>query len=184
MSAATSTIIAGIALGAGTGAQLYGAHRAGKAADKAAQLQSDAADRALAVQQQQHEQTRTDLAPYRGAGESSLSALTAFLGLPPTAAPAAPAAAPAPPGRPDGGAALAGAAAAADAGRRGDVLRAGPRVCRGARESAGLGARDASRAQRADQTGARRSSRVLPGARRHAGLNHGWWSGRSPHRHS
>jgi len=102
MSAATSTIIAGIALGAGTGAQLYGAHRAGKAADKAAQLQSDAADRALAVQQQQHEQTRTDLAPYRGAGESSLSALTAFLGLPPTAAPAAPAAAPAPPAAPTG----------------------------------------------------------------------------------
>lgn len=62
----------GTAILAGTiGSSLLGARSASKAAD----VQASAADRAAQLQQQQYEQTRTDQAPWRAAGEQALNKL-------------------------------------------------------------------------------------------------------------
>ena len=54
------------------GSALLGA----SASKSAAKTQAAAADRAAELQQQQYEQTRQDLAPYRAAGQTALNALT------------------------------------------------------------------------------------------------------------
>lgn len=66
---ATAVIGAGVI---GAGAQIYGAN-------KGADAQKEAADKAIALQQQQYQQTRTDLAPYRGAGEDATTRLRSRL---------------------------------------------------------------------------------------------------------
>jgi len=58
-------------------ASLYGANRIGKAASTAANIGTGAADRASQLQQNQYDQTRADLAPYRMAGTNALAQLTA-----------------------------------------------------------------------------------------------------------
>ena len=58
-------------------ASLYGASRIGKAATTAANIGTGAADRASQLQQNQYDQTRADLAPYRMAGTNALAQLTA-----------------------------------------------------------------------------------------------------------
>ena len=58
-------------------ASLYGANRIGKAASTAANIGTGAADRASQLQQNQYDQTRADLAPYRTAGTNALAQLTA-----------------------------------------------------------------------------------------------------------
>jgi len=56
---------------------LYGASQIGKAASTAANIGTGAADRATQLQQNQYDQTRADLAPYRTAGTNALAQLTA-----------------------------------------------------------------------------------------------------------
>jgi len=92
MSVATSTaIIIGSGIAAGT--QIYGAHKAASAAKKASEQQQAAAHEAIAyaepryqqalqIAQQQAELGRAGLQPYNAAGTSSMTALTALLGLP------------------------------------------------------------------------------------------------------
>ena len=58
-------------------ASLYGANQIGKAASTAANIGTGAADRASQLQQNQYDQTRADLAPYRTAGTNALAQLTA-----------------------------------------------------------------------------------------------------------
>jgi len=55
---------------------LYGASQIGKAATTAANIGAGAADRATALQQNQYDQTRADLAPYRAAGTNALARIT------------------------------------------------------------------------------------------------------------
>ena len=57
------------------GSALLGA----SAAKSAASTQAAAADRAAELQNQQFQQTREDLAPYRAAGQTALNALTPAL---------------------------------------------------------------------------------------------------------
>lgn len=59
---------------AGAGASIY-------SANKAASAQKDAANRAAATGQQQYEQTRADLAPYREAGSTALARYRDLLGF-------------------------------------------------------------------------------------------------------
>jgi hypothetical protein len=66
---ATAVIGAGVL---GAGAQIYGAN-------KAADAQTAAADKASALQQQQYQQTRTDLSPYRDIGSVAAGQLTTRL---------------------------------------------------------------------------------------------------------
>ena len=68
MSFVTAALIAG---GATLASTLIGSRAAGKAAD----VQSAAARSAAELQQQQYEQTRQDLAPWRAAGEQALNKL-------------------------------------------------------------------------------------------------------------
>ena len=56
---------------------LYGASQIGKAATTAANIGQGASDRAAQLQQNQYDQTRADLAPYRTAGTNALAQLTA-----------------------------------------------------------------------------------------------------------
>ena len=58
-------------------ASLYGARQVGRAATNAANIGVNAADRATALQREQYDQTRADLAPYRTAGTNALAQLTA-----------------------------------------------------------------------------------------------------------
>jgi len=69
----------------GAGAKVYGAVKQAGAAKDAAKQQAAAADRAMAIQQSQYLQSRQDLTPYREQGGQGLTALTALMGLPPTA---------------------------------------------------------------------------------------------------
>jgi hypothetical protein len=86
MGLATGLLIAGT-----VGAQLFGAHKQAKAAEKASTQQQQAGNRALDLQQQQYSQTRQDLTPYMQGGNQGLSALTSLLGVaPPPGAGAAP----------------------------------------------------------------------------------------------
>lgn len=66
---ATAVIGAGVL---GAGASIYGAN-------KAADAQTQAADKAIALQQNQYNQTRTDLAPYRDAGTDAATQLRSRL---------------------------------------------------------------------------------------------------------
>lgn len=71
--ATTAAILGGAAL-LGAGASAYGAN-------KAASAQKKAAMQAGALQKQQYEQTRADLAPYRTTGGNALSAYASLHGL-------------------------------------------------------------------------------------------------------
>ena len=71
--ATTAAIIGGSAL-LGAGASAYGAN-------KAASAQKKAANQASQIQQQQFEQTRSDLAPYRDVGSNALSQYQNLLGM-------------------------------------------------------------------------------------------------------
>ncbi len=73
-------VMTGLQLGGGLAGSLIQSHQA----DKATQAQVDAANKALALQSNIYQQQRADLAPYRNAGASSLSALTYGLGLDPS----------------------------------------------------------------------------------------------------
>ncbi len=70
--------------GVGLGANALGNLVQSNQASKATQAQVDAANKALALQSNIYQQQRADLAPYRNAGTSSLSALTYGLGLDPS----------------------------------------------------------------------------------------------------
>src|SRR6267154_2826339 len=67
---ATAFIGAGVL---GAGATIYGAN-------KAADAQTAAGERAIAMQQQQYQQTRSDLSPYRDIGASAGSQLSSRIG--------------------------------------------------------------------------------------------------------
>lgn len=69
-----SIVGGGVAL-ASAGAQIYGASKASGAAQDAAKLQADAANRATDLQKQQYDQTRADNEPWRQAGVGALSGL-------------------------------------------------------------------------------------------------------------
>lgn len=71
--ATTTAILAGTAL-VGAGASVYGAN-------KAASAQKKAASQGIAAQQQQYDQTRTDLAPYRQVGEKSTNLMADLYGF-------------------------------------------------------------------------------------------------------
>ena len=60
-----------IGAAAGIGSSAIQAHQAGKAGD----APTDAANKALALQQQQYQQARTDAAPYQQLGQSTLGRL-------------------------------------------------------------------------------------------------------------
>jgi hypothetical protein len=64
------------------GLQLAGASSASNSAKEAAQIQADSAQKALDLQKQLYEEARSDLAPWRAAGQSGLQALSYGLGLP------------------------------------------------------------------------------------------------------
>jgi hypothetical protein len=70
-------------ISAGTG--LAGAAINAHAAGKAAQQQTASGDKALALQAGIYNQTRNDLAPYRGAGTAALGSEMSLLGLNPSA---------------------------------------------------------------------------------------------------
>ncbi len=70
------------------GATIFGAKTAANSNTEAAKLQAATADKALAIQKQMYDQTRTDEAPYRAFGAGALGALSQGLGVAPT--PAAP----------------------------------------------------------------------------------------------
>lgn len=59
----------------GAGASIFSGIQQGNAARSAARTQAGATDRATELQRELYRQTRTDLAPYRGAGESALATL-------------------------------------------------------------------------------------------------------------
>ena len=67
-------MVAAAVIGAGV-VGAAGSAYAGKQAGKAAKTQAESADRASQIQQQNFEQTRQDLAPYKQAGDTSLSQL-------------------------------------------------------------------------------------------------------------
>jgi hypothetical protein len=66
----------------GIGGSIYAADQASSAADVSAQAAADAAD----ISQQQYEQTREDLAPWREVGEQALYQYADLLGIPPPGA--------------------------------------------------------------------------------------------------
>ena len=109
MAIATGTAIA-LGIGAATKAatDIYGAKKQGDAAERAAQQQIAAAERAkaemkplydqaLGIAAAQHAQGRADLSPYAQAGAGAVGTLSDFLGVPRAAAPAAVAAPPSAP---------------------------------------------------------------------------------------
>ncbi len=81
MSVAVSTAIAigGIAA---AGSSIAGAKMASGATKDAAKTQAASADKALAIQKQMYDQTRTDEAPYRQLGAGAVGLLGQGLGLP------------------------------------------------------------------------------------------------------
>lgn len=70
--------IAGLAVG---GASLYSANRAGKAGEKAAELQGQAADAGIAEQRRQFDEVRKLLEPYSTGGQAAFTAQQNLLGL-------------------------------------------------------------------------------------------------------
>ena len=71
-------IIAGII---GAGASLASGFMGAQAAEKAAQTQADASDRALALQEKQYNQSRQDAMPWMEAGKTALHQYMGELGL-------------------------------------------------------------------------------------------------------
>ena len=75
--------LADLALGsAGLYLQNRQANNAQSAADKAAQMQNEAAQKAIDLQKQMYETTRGDLAPYRALGQGASAGLGYFMGIP------------------------------------------------------------------------------------------------------
>lgn len=64
----------------GAGASIFGANKAAKAQQSAAEQNLEMQRAALALQRQMYEQGRSDLAPYRGAGEAALNPLLGLAG--------------------------------------------------------------------------------------------------------
>jgi len=75
MSAITTAVIAGIATAGGAVAS---AKIGSNAAKNAAKTQSDAADKALAVQREQYQQQRQDFSPYQQQGAQAMGRMTAM----------------------------------------------------------------------------------------------------------
>lgn len=82
MSAATSTILAGVGIAASAGTGIMGSMAAGHAADvqsqaaiQAAQIQAQQADRALAFQKQQYSDSQKNFAPWLQAGTGAINTL-------------------------------------------------------------------------------------------------------------
>ncbi len=69
----------------GAAASVIGSSMQSDAAGDAASAQSQSSAAAIAEQQRQYDQNRTDLAPYRTAGASAVTRLAALLGLDPAA---------------------------------------------------------------------------------------------------
>jgi hypothetical protein len=65
----------------GAGASLVGGAMSASGAKAAARIQADATREANALQERQYEQTRNDLAPYRGLGSGATNKLAQLLGL-------------------------------------------------------------------------------------------------------
>lgn len=89
MAVATSTLIA---IGISAAASAYSAKKASSANKEAAKTSADASDKALDVQKEMYDQTRTDNQSYRQIGNGALSQLGYGLGIdltPPKAAPIA-----------------------------------------------------------------------------------------------
>ena len=84
MSFAYAAVAIGGAALVGAAASTYAAKTQANAAKKAAKTQANAAEQQTGMQRQIYEQTRADQAPWRGAGELGLSALSYGLGLSPT----------------------------------------------------------------------------------------------------
>lgn len=74
-----ASAIAGSAV-LGAGASIFGANKAAKAQQSAAEQNLEMQRAALALQRQMYEQGRSDLAPYRGAGEAALNPLLGLAG--------------------------------------------------------------------------------------------------------
>ena len=68
----------------GAGGAVAGGLIQNDAANDAQQAQTQAADKALALQGRIYDQQRADLAPYRSAGASALGSLTGLMGLAPS----------------------------------------------------------------------------------------------------
>lgn len=71
-------LIAAVAISAGVSA--YGAYSASQASKKAAAAQSDAANRAMALQKLQYDQGRSDLLPYQQLGQQGINEMNALNG--------------------------------------------------------------------------------------------------------
>ncbi len=101
MSAATATILTGVAIGATAGTSIYSATKQAGSASEAAKLQKSSTDQALAYEKERDAYARSteanrygammsQTAPFVSAGQGATGAMSRFLGLP------APASAPAP----------------------------------------------------------------------------------------
>ncbi len=66
----------------GGAATVFGAHEAASGTADAAKTQADATNRALDITQQQYQQQRSDLGPYRAAGQGAVGQLSYLLGVP------------------------------------------------------------------------------------------------------
>ncbi len=77
MPVSSGTLLAGGSLLSGA-SSLFGGGKASSAALQAAQIQADAAKQASANQLQEFQQTRSDLAPFVGAGAKAVNSLTAL----------------------------------------------------------------------------------------------------------
>lgn len=66
----------------GGGLGLYGANKAAEAADRAAEYQDKALQRAIDLQRDMYQQDRNDRAPYRAAGQGSIGRLGHLLAVP------------------------------------------------------------------------------------------------------
>ncbi len=70
-----------IAVAIGAGSAIFGAVQGADSARKAAHTQQDAANAAIETQQQNQQQTRSDLAPWMQGGQSGNQALLQYLGI-------------------------------------------------------------------------------------------------------
>ena len=72
------------------GAQIYGAHKASSAANKAADQQVAATDKGLALQQQIYNEQKAGMQPYAQFGQQALGSLGSLMGFAPLPAGAVP----------------------------------------------------------------------------------------------
>lgn len=82
MPAAAAWIVPSIVGAAGVGASVYSANKSANAAKEAAKTQAASGQQALDVERDIYNQTRADLAPYRGVGASAITTLGSLMGLP------------------------------------------------------------------------------------------------------